>query len=272
MVDKPISMLSPAKVNLMLRVLCRRPDGYHELQTCFKILNWGDEMTFNFSPEIEATNVTISGFPGLQVTDNLIYKAAQLLKPWVSTPCNVDIDVLKRIPQGGGLGGGSSNAATTLKVLNDKWGCKLSQKELMVQALKLGADVPVFINSSDAIATGVGEILEDIILPKQYVLLLFPKCKVPTESVFKDSELNRNQVAVHREEAKKSKFWVNDCLPVVLKKYSEIKRVFDALSIHYTVFLSGTGSTLFMVFDDSEAAEKAKKMAQTICSCHLIYC
>ncbi|WP_154224607.1 4-(cytidine 5'-diphospho)-2-C-methyl-D-erythritol kinase [Marinicella rhabdoformis] len=265
-----ITTISPAKINLMLRVLNQRGDGYHELQTVFKLLDWGDQMIFTFNDLDGDSKVSITGFKNLLLENNLIYQASELLRPFIQTPFNVAIDVKKSIPQGGGLGGGSSNAATTLTILNAHWGCQLSQEELMAMALKLGADVPFFVFAHDALATGVGENLSPIDLPVKHVLLLFPDCTVTTGDVFKDSKLKRNQLAVSEKLVLNESSWINDCLPVVLSNYPKIKKVYDGASVDYKVYLSGTGSTLFILFDDISQAEKAKKMAQAICKCHLI--
>ena len=270
MVNQTITIQSPAKINLMLRVLGRRPDGYHELQTVFKILNWGDHMHFTCNDFGGEAEIQISGFAGLAIEDNLIYQAAKLLKPYVISPCKVTIDVEKYIPQGGGLGGGSSNAATTLKVLNNCLGCDLDQKQLMQLGLKLGADVPVFILSKDALATGVGERLKPIELPEQHILLMFPECSVPTADVFKNDMLERSQMAVTENEAFQKDAWINACLPVVLSMYPKIKRLYEIMSTNYKVYLSGTGSTLYILFDELDLAEKAKKKALAHCKCQLI--
>lgn len=258
-----INILSPAKINLMLRIIGRRDDGYHELQTCFKILNWGDEMQFNFDEaESEPPQISIYGFPGLAKEQNLIYQAAQLLNAHISTPKNVSIHVKKQIPQGGGLGGGSSNAATTLKLLNHQWGCDLPADELMHMGLQLGADVPVFLFGQDALATGVGEQLTSLQLPQKHVLLLFPNCQVPTAEVFGHPQLKRNQKQVSFEQSSEPEFWINDCLDVVLNEFIEIRRVYRLMSSSDHVYLSGTGSTLFMLFDDIDQAQNAKRKAQ----------
>lgn len=254
----------------MLRILGQRSDGYHELQTVFKILNWGDEMQFKFTDSGVEPAISISGFKKLKLEDNLIFQAAAILKPFAQSPCNVSIEVDKVIPQGGGLGGGSSNAASTMKVLNEHWKCQLSQTQLMSLALRLGADVPVFILSKDALAMGVGEHLTPINLPKHHVLLLFPDCAVPTVDVFKSDMLERKQTEVFEKDVLLKPSWINACLPVVLSNYPEIKRVYDLMSENYKVYLSGTGSTLFILFDDCTLAEQAKKMADAICKCHLI--
>ena len=265
-----VKALSPAKINLMLRVTGQRADGYHELQTCFKLLNWGDDMHFDFIDALTHSEVDVKGFDDIPIQDNLIYQASQLLQPHIKKHQSVSIDVTKKIPQGGGLGGGSSNAATTLKVLNKAWDCQLTQRKLMQLGLQLGADVPVFVLAQDALGTGVGEALMPVALPQHHVLLLFPECSIPTVDVFKNKGLKRDQKPIPSQEVAEARHWINDCLPVVLANYPSVNHVYQALSQYFHVYLSGTGSTLFILFDDLDAARKAKKMAQTVCSCHLV--
>lgn len=261
--------LSPAKINLMLRVLGQRPDGYHDIQTCFKILPWGDWMRFE-KEDNASCEVVISGFTNIPQEDNLIHRAADLLKPKALNPSRVHIEVDKVIPAGGGLGGGSSNAATTLKVLNQTWDCRLSQQQLMDMSLSLGADVPVFIAGFDALATGVGEQLVPCEFNLKHVLLLFPDCHVITAEVFNHPNLKRDQTAVTSLQAQDPTHWINDCLDVVLETQPEVRQVYRTLSDHYSVYMSGTGSTLFAVFEDLSQANEAKKMAQSVCPCHLL--
>ncbi len=264
-----IQILSPAKINLMLRILGRRDDGYHELQTCFKILPWGDQMRFVVLGH-DGCAVTVSGFSGLPQENNLIHHAVELLKPLAQKPSVVSIDVEKVIPTGGGLGGGSSNAATTLKVMNEVWACGLSTDQIMKLALTLGADVPVFITGTDAIATGVGEQLRPHHFPLKHVLLMFPDCHVNTAAVFSHPELKRDQWPVPLAEINERRHWVNDCLEVVLKTQPAVKQIHQFMCGVAEVYLSGTGATLFALFDDQKAALKAKKMAQSVCPCHLV--
>ncbi len=256
----------------MLRVTGMRADGYHQIQTCFKLLPWGDQMRFEFSDHYEACNqVGLSPLSGVKKENNLIYRAAQLLLPRATISSDVYIHLEKTIPMGGGLGGGSSNAATTLKILNEYWQCGFSDEELMTMGLRLGADVPVFIRAQDAIATGVGEQLSYTTFPLKSVLLIFPQVGISTAKIFQDPNLNRKQKTVSLQKAHDPEYWINDCLPIVLKHYPEVRTVYEAFNLHFRLWMSGTGSTLFSVFDDPSVGENAKEMIQALAPCHLIH-
>ena len=249
-----MKVLSPAKINLMLRVLGQREDGYHILQTYFQLLDWGDGMQFDL---LDSNTIEIEGnFGNLPIQDNLIYKAAEMLTSFRKVPKGIRIEVEKRIPQGSGLGGGSSNAGTTLRVLNELWQCELSQKQLLDFAVKLGADVPVFVFNKSAMAGGVGEKLSKYEIEKRYYVLIFPPVSISTVEVFKSSELQRNQKPIETEQIHNQNFWTNACLPVVLNQFSKVKEIYD-ISIRYApTYMSGTGSTLFACFDSKGEAQQ----------------
>ena len=279
--DTPLSLVSPAKLNLFLHINGRRDQtqafpGYHELQSVFQLLDRGDVMHFTLE-ETQDIRITPT-LKDIPLKDNLIYKAAMALQYKVSQstqhemPNNygIHIHIEKNLPMGGGLGGGSSNAATTLIALNHLWNTHFTIDELADLGLALGADVPVFILSKDALATGVGERLKPIELPEQHILLMFPECSVPTADVFKNDMLERSQMAVTENEAFQKDAWINACLPVVLSMYPKIKRLYEIMSTNYKVYLSGTGSTLYILFDELDLAEKAKKKALAHCKCQLI--
>lgn len=249
-----MKILSPAKVNLMLRILGRKIDGYHLLQTYFQLLDWGDTMTFkaNNSNEIKITG----GFGNLAQKDNLIDKAANLLKPYRQIRQGYTIHVEKIIPQGSGLGGGSSNAGTTLRVLNKLWKCELSQNDLLKVAIKLGADVPVFVFDQSAMATGIGEKLTPYEISKHYYVLIFPKTSISTMDVFGEKNLVRNQLPISKEEINIKDNWTNACLSVVLNKFPEVEEMYNKASKYATIYMSGTGSTLFSCFDNKAKAKQ----------------
>ncbi len=248
-----MEILSPAKINLMLRILGTREDGYHLLQTYFQLLNWGDMMNFT---ELAADKVIIEGeFRGLATKDNLIYKAAQLLIPLRNQQHGVKIEVTKNIPQGSGLGGGSSNAATALIALNKIWQCQLSQEQLQQLALKLGADVPVFVLQKSAMATGIGEQLTAYTISNYHYVLIFPKTSISTADVFADKNLNRSQLPIELQNIKDKNTWTNACLAVVLTHYPEVRHIYNRCSVHEKIYLSGTGSTLFACFKDENSAD-----------------
>ena len=192
---KPVlQLLSPAKLNLFLHITGRRKDGYHQLQTIFQLLDLGDQMSFTCNNggkiRLDCTNLNIPA------EDNLIYRAATSLKSHCGSKMGADIHIDKHLPQGGGLGGGSSNAATTLLALNHLWNCKLNLSELAAIGLQIGADVPLFVHGFTAWAEGIGEKLQAIeypekSLPKHY-LVIKPDCEVSTEQIFSHQQLTRN--------------------------------------------------------------------------------
>jgi len=247
-----MKILSPAKINLMLRVLGQRSDGYHLLQTYFQLLNWGDEMDFSLQQEDE---ISIQGeFGNLKIEDNLIYKAADVLLPHRQIKQGVKIAVEKNIPQGSGLGGGSSNAGTALRILNTLWDCQLSQNKLLEIALTLGADVPVFVLNESAMATGIGENLTPYEVENLYFVLIFPNISIATVDVFKDTNLNRTQNPIELSTITHRSNWTNTCLPVVLRHYPEVKNIYDQASKIAPIYMSGTGSTLFSCFKNQKKA------------------
>ena len=264
-----IKITAPAKINLMLRVLSRRSDGYHELQSCFEMLPWGDEMVFSTNVSDKAT-VKITGFDSIAESDNLIHRAAQLLMPFVKKPHAVNIDVDKRIPTGAGLGGGSSNAASTLLTLNQIWHCQLDQQSLLKMALELGADVPFFVVGKSALVTGIGEQLEPMKFFSGFLLLLFPNVSIATESVFKHPDLKRDQTPLPRDLMMNRDFWINDCFQVVLQEYPDIKQLHTRLNPVMRLHLSGTGSTLFVLCDNKKQALNHQKIASEYCRTKLV--
>lgn len=264
-----MKLLSPAKVNLMLRVLAQRADGYHELQSCFEVLPWGDEMTF-VTEKNQQPVVRIDGFRDIAQADNLIYRAAELLKPFAQKPSTVHIQVDKHIPSGAGLGGGSSNAATTLKTLDTLWCCQLDEKLLSEMALQLGADVPFFMVGKSALVTGIGEQIRPMRFFSGFILLLFPPVSIATAVVFNHPALKRNQTPLPENLLLDSNFWINDCLPVVLSQYPDIKRLYDCLNPYMPLRLSGTGSTLFALFKNKQQADKCQKISAEYCRTQLL--
>lgn len=181
---------APAKINLFLHVTGRRPDGYHRLQTAFRFLDFGDRL--RFSPRADGAVRRVSALEGVAESDDLCVRAAQLLKAETGCPLGVDIELDKRLPMGGGLGGGSSDAATVLLALNHLWNLGLSRERLQALALKLGADVPVFVFGRSAFAEGVGEQLQAIALPPAAYLVVAPGVSVPTQRIFAAPQLTRN--------------------------------------------------------------------------------
>lgn len=259
-------VISPAKVNLMLRIVGQQADGYHILQTCFQLLDWGDEITFKSVESAGSNCIDIDGFSGLDIQDNLIYQAAQMLRPWAQLKTDWVISVDKKIPMGAGLGGGSSNAACALKFLNQAWQCDLSVFDLMAMAAKLGADVPVFVLGQSALAGGIGDELTPMKFDTPHILLLFPGCHVNTAELFRMPGLSRNQNTVNPNCLQQPSFWINDFMPLVLQQFPVINKVYQQLKSKMQLRLSGSGSTLFAVFDDSAAAQVAYEHAIEVCN------
>ncbi|WAR47090.1 4-(cytidine 5'-diphospho)-2-C-methyl-D-erythritol kinase [Methylomonas rapida] len=245
---------APAKLNLMLRITGRRPDGYHLLQTVFQMLDLCDWLTFH---PVDDGRVTLRNpISGVPEQDDLTVRAANLLKSHTGCVRGVCIDIEKNLPMGGGLGGGSSDAATTLVVLNRLWGLGLSKRELMDLGLRLGADVPVFVFGCSAWGEGVGEDLQAITLPEQWFVIIKPDCHVNTGEIFSAENLTRNSAVITMSDflAGDNR---NDCSEVVCKLYRPVKDAIDALSFYAEARLTGTGACVFAQFCNKEDAESA---------------
>jgi len=234
------------------------------------LLDWGDEMTFKPIKMDGCKQLEISGFSELDVEDNLIHQAAQMLKPWAQSDSDWLIQVDKKIPMGAGLGGGSSNAATALKFLNQAWKCDLSAFNLLALAAKLGADVPVFILGQSALAGGIGDVLTPMKFVTPYVLLLFPDCHINTTELFKAPNLVRGQTPLRLTSMKQTSFWINDFMPVVLQQFPQVNHIYQRLKSSMNLRLSGSGSTLFAIFDDFDSAQLAHKEATDVCAAHIV--
>jgi len=245
---------APAKLNRFLHVTGRRADGYHELQTLFQLLDWGDEIGIEATGEPSVTRLT--EVAGLPAGEDLIVRAALLLQRETSSRRGARLRIRKRVPMGAGLGGGSSDAATVLLVLNRLWGCGLSVSELAALGAQLGADVPVFIHGDTALATGVGERLEPLSLGPRHYVLVFPGIAISTREVFADPGLRRDSPPLARAEAIAG-VGRNDCAEVVFRRYPAVARAADAVSRWGRPLLTGTGSTLFLEMDSREQAIRA---------------
>lgn len=252
---------APAKLNLFLHVTGQRADGYHDLQTMFQIIDLRDELAF----EIDRSGVIArvddaASAPGplaaIPSAEDLVVRAATLLRAKAGDPAlGVRIRLRKRIPLGGGLGGGSSDAATTLLVLNRLWGCNLPVLQLAELGLTLGADVPVFVQGESGLGEGVGERLTALPLPERWFLVLHPGVSVPTRDIFQASELTRNS-PILTIPALLASGGRNDCEPVVRKRYPQVAEALDWLGRFAPSRLTGTGSCLFASFDSAAAAER----------------
>lgn len=256
----PTRWPAPAKLNLFLHVNGRRPDGYHELQTLFIFLDHGDWLEFEVIPDSD--RLTLSpAIPGVPDEQNLIIRAARLLQARLPTPQGAHIKLDKILPMGGGIGGGSSDAATTLVALNHLWQAGLSQDELAQLGVQLGADVPVFVRGHAAFAEGVGEKLQPVELPSAWYLVLKPDCHVATAAVFQDPDLPRDTPKMTLPELLAKKWlqeggWKNDCELLVKKRHPEVANALGWLLEYAPSRMTGTGACVFAQFEDEMAARK----------------
>jgi 4-diphosphocytidyl-2-C-methyl-D-erythritol kinase len=253
-----ITLPSPAKLNLFLHILDRREDGYHNLQTLFQLLDYGDQLSFSANKQSEI-NIT-SNIEAVAPRDNLVFKAATALQQATDCKWGCDIELDKKLPMGAGLGGGSSNAATTLVGLNTLWQCNLSLDQLAEIGGELGADIPVFVKGFSAFAEGIGDKLTPISLDEFCYLVVTPKIKVSTEQIFCHSELTRNASAI-KIRALSEELYRNDCQSVVETLYPEVKQVLDWLQQHGNPLMTGTGASVYCRFDNQE---EAKQVQQTV--------
>jgi 4-diphosphocytidyl-2-C-methyl-D-erythritol kinase len=244
---------SPAKLNLFLHILGRREDGYHELQTVFQLLEFGDELEIEDS--MDDRIVLCGNNPGIRHEDDLIYRAATQLKAVSGTKRGAMISVNKRIPLGGGLGGGSSNAATTLLALNETWDTGLSVHELAALGLRLGADVPVFIHGHSAWAEGVGDRLQTLVLPEQWFMVIHPGIRVDTKKIFKLPDLTRNTSPITIRDFDSGDCH-NDCEAVVYREFPQIAGAADWLGQWTKPRLTGTGACVFGCFASKHDADR----------------
>ncbi|NOQ64540.1 MAG: 4-(cytidine 5'-diphospho)-2-C-methyl-D-erythritol kinase [Methyloprofundus sp.] len=245
---------APAKLNLMLRIVGQREDGYHLLQTVFQIIDISDGLVFS---QVSDGRVCLKNtIPGVREEDDLTVRAANILKQETGYQGGVCIDVEKNLPMGGGLGGGSSDAATVLVVLNKLWGLALSETRLMELGLALGADVPVFVQGKSTWAEGVGEKLIPIDLPKAWYVVLKPQCHVDTGEIFSAKGLTRDSKSIKIPDFNSGQVQ-NDCLSVVEKLHTEVRQGLDVLSKYGAARLTGTGACVFVQFDQQQEARNA---------------
>jgi len=253
-----LSLPSPAKINLFLHVTGQRSDGYHNLQTLFQLLDFGDKLVFRSN---RSGNIKINGnIGGVEEKNNLIFHAATLLQK--STDCDLGctIDLTKNLPMGAGLGGGSSNAATTLVGLNALWKCGLTANQLSDLGKTLGADVPVFVHGESAFAEGIGDILTPLTLPQRWFLVITPNCHVSTREIFSNPQLTRNSSPI-KIRALSGVEYGNDCQDVVSKLYPAVGSVLQWAGNFSAPLMTGTGASVFCSFDSkSEAQQVLSKM------------
>lgn len=243
---------APAKLNLFLHVVGRRADGYHELQTVFQLLDFCDFL--GFATTEDGVIRRPQGPAGVAEADDLVVRAARLLQAESGCRQGVEIRLDKRIPTGGGLGGGSSDAATTLVALNRLWGLDWPRPVLAELGLRLGADVPVFVRGRSAWAEGVGERLEPVPLPARWFAVVQPDCRVATGEVFQAPELTRNSPPTTIT-GFLSSGGRNDCEPVVRGRFPAVSAALDWLGARADARLTGTGSCVFAAAADEAAAQ-----------------
>lgn len=260
---------SPAKLNLFLYITGQRADGYHLLQTLFQFLDYGDEIDIRLRDDNDITLLT--PIAGVANDANLVVRAARLLQAYCRerqlpmTSHGADIAIEKRLPMGGGLGGGSSNAATVLVALNHLWQCGLDDDALAGIGLRLGADVPVFVRGHAAFAEGVGEILTPASPPEKWYLVVHPGVAISTPLVFSDPDLPRNTPVRSLETLQKQTF-VNDCESTVRKRFREVEQRLSWLLEYAPARLTGTGACVFAEFDTESAARQVLDQAPEKCN------
>ena len=251
---------APAKLNLFLHITGRLANGYHSLQTNFQFLDYGDSLSFGIN---ESDNVTVSPpVDGVALEENLIYRAAMMLKPYSDNKVGADIHLTKILPMGAGLGGGSSDAATTLVALNHLWNINLSIEKLAELGLSLGADVPIFVKGFAAFAQGVGEDLTPITPPQPWYLVIWPGVSVCTKEIFNLPQLPRNTPEITLAQLATATL-KNDCQEVTKNRHPEVASALDWLIQYAPAKMTGTGSCVFGEFssraDATVALEKLPK-------------
>ncbi|WP_198077881.1 4-(cytidine 5'-diphospho)-2-C-methyl-D-erythritol kinase [Acinetobacter calcoaceticus] len=239
-----IRVPSPAKLNLFLHITGRRENGYHELQTIFQLIDLYDWMVF--TPTLDE-QIEIDGLSEVRPEENLIYRAAQILRPHAKKFCGLNIKIEKNIPMGAGLGGGSSNAATTLIVLNQLWECSLNKEQLADYGVKLGADVPIFIYGKNAWAEGIGEHLSFIDLDQKQFIILKPDCFISTQLLFSQKTLTRDSKTTKfcAYQLEPSNFG-NNFEPLARQLYPEVEEAMQYLDQFGQAKLTGTGACVFI--------------------------
>ena len=267
MTKTTLVLRSPAKLNLFLHIVGRRADGYHLLQSVFQLIDWCDTVTLKNIPE--NTVRRINAIPGVLPEQDLVVRAAKLLKDFCKFEGGVEINLQKEIPMGAGLGGGSSDAASALIGLNALWNLKLDKETLASLGLKLGADVPFFIYGGNAFVEGVGEKIQGIALENRDFLVIFPRQGIATVSIFQAPELTRDhaQITIDGFLASPWSDLSNDCQAVAMRICPEVKQALDWISHAVPGSeprMSGSGSSVFAVLDPKTDTAKLENLLQTL--------
>lgn len=260
-INKTLEFPAPAKINLFLHIVGQREDGYHNLETLFQFIDHSDTLQLKVTSTPEINLLTPIG--GVNNEDNLIVKAAQLLKKHTTSPYGVEISINKILPMGGGLGGGSSNAATILLALNTLWQCNLPCDDLASLGLSLGADVPIFIHGFSAFAQGVGEQLSHLEPIESWYLITKPDCSISTQEVFTATDLPRNTHKLALKSLETEDFLTdefhNDCQTFVINNYPEVANLLSWLIEYAPSRMTGTGACIFTRFSSQEKARSLQE-------------
>jgi 4-diphosphocytidyl-2-C-methyl-D-erythritol kinase len=245
---------APAKLNLFLNIVGRRADGYHLLQTVFQLLDWGDSIRIR--PRSDDRIVRVGGLTDVPAEKDLAVRAAHLLREHAGSQRGADIEIRKHTPAGSGLGGGSSDAATTLVALNKVWDLNASQDDLANLGLKLGADVPLFVRGHSAFAEGIGEILTPIELPSRYYVIVDPGIHASTAELFQASELTRNSPATTIADFLDGACTGNAFTPLVRARFPEVAAALEWLQPHGDARLTGSGGCVFVAVESADEADR----------------
>lgn len=259
---KTLVLPAPAKINRFLHITGQRDDGYHYLQTIFQFIDLMDQLEFTVRKDGEI--VLHSDLPGVTNENNLIIKAAKMLKAITGSSYGAEITLHKYIPVGAGLGGGSSDAGTTLLALNHLWKLKLNTAQLIEIGVKLGADVPVFIQGCTAWAEGIGDKLTPMELPESWIALIVPNLKISTAEIFCDKALSRDTSPCKMSPSLLD-LGHNDCEPVVRAHYPEVAKALDWLNQLAPARLTGTGAAIFAVLETQEQAQAIVEQTPANC-------
>ncbi|MBT8130504.1 MAG: 4-(cytidine 5'-diphospho)-2-C-methyl-D-erythritol kinase [Gammaproteobacteria bacterium] len=259
MIESSAIWPAPAKLNLMLHITGRREDGYHQLQTVFQFVDLCDLLQFEITSNGQISRS--KGPANISAEDDLVVRSAGVLQQVTTTGHGARISVNKHIPVGAGLGGGSSDAATTLHALNALWKLNLNIDQLAEIGLGLGADVPVFVRGFAAFAEGIGERLQAVSLAETWYLLITPDVHVSTAEIFADPELTRDCPAI-KISGLSTAAWDNVCVPVVTRRYPAVDKALKLLGSFAEAKMSGTGATVFASFESRQEAERILQQLQ----------
>jgi 4-diphosphocytidyl-2-C-methyl-D-erythritol kinase len=267
MMGTTLELRCPAKLNLFLHIVGRRADGYHLLQSVFQLIDWCDTLSLKTISSNEIRR--INPIPGVEPANDLVVRAAQLLRDFCKVDHGAEISLTKNIPMGAGLGGGSSDAASTLIGLNQLWDLGLDTPTLSQLGLELGADVPFFISGHNAFVEGVGEKIQEITLETPDFLVIFPNQGIATQDIFQDPQLTRDHapITIDRFLASPRSFQSNDCQAVAVRNCPEVKQALDWISTEVpnsAPRMSGSGSSVFTALEPKTDTAKLENLLQNL--------